>query len=128
MMPQRQPQQQGQQQGQQQQQLGDQATQTGSAPQPGRRGRVVLQLPERDVPFTVRFEREAVARQRQQAAEQARQIADLEADDLSTEETLPSESDELEDFAAAGRLGNAGVFDSSEDMDGFDLDGGEDWY
>jgi nitric oxide reductase activation protein len=66
---------------------------------------VVLQLPERDVPFAVRFEREAVARQRQQAAEQARQIADMEAEDLPTEET-PSESDDFEGFGGAGRAGD----------------------
>jgi hypothetical protein len=116
-----------QQQGLQQDQLGQQATQPGLAPQQGHRGRVVLQLPERDVPFTVRFEREAVARQRQQAAEQARQLADMEAEDLSTEET-PSESDEFEGFGGFGWAGDAGVFDSSEDVDGFSSDGGADWY
>jgi hypothetical protein len=64
---------------------------------------------------------EVVARQRQQAAEQARQIADMEAEYLPTEDT-PSESDEFEG------LGDAGVFDSSEDVDGFSSDGGADWY
>jgi hypothetical protein len=86
-----------------------------------------MQLLERDVPFTVRFEREAAARQRQQAVEQARRIANMEAEDLSTEET-PSESDEFKGFGGAGRAGDAGVFDSSEDVDGFSSDGGTDWY
>jgi hypothetical protein len=87
---------------------------------------MVLHLPERDVPFAFGFEREAVARQRQQAVERAQQLVDLEADDLSTEETSPSESDKLDNFGA-GRLGDAGVFDSSEDVDGFISDGVGDW-
>jgi hypothetical protein len=96
-----------------------QLQQQGGIHQQQQQVRRALQLPEQEAPFPVRFEREAEARQREEAVMQAQRIAELEATELSSDETetdsgiLPSD---LEDYVWDGKLGDAGVLDSSDDL------------
>jgi hypothetical protein len=91
-----------------------------------------LQLPLHDTPFPVSFEREAVARQRRQAQEQAQRIAALEATEEPSPDSLSaSDGDGLVGSISdqgevwAGQFGEFGVTDSSGDLEGYL--GNEDW-
>jgi hypothetical protein len=93
----------------------------------------VLQLPLQDTPFPVSFEREAEARQRRQAQEQAQRIAALEATELSSADSAPAMDGDGSDMSLsnqgdvwAGQFGEFGVMDSSDDLE--DFLGNEDWH
>jgi hypothetical protein len=85
----------------------------------------VLQLPLQDTPFPVSFEREEVTRQRRRAQEQAQRIAALEATELSSDGSAPSDEDGSEvspsdhDAGWAGQFGEFGVLDSSDDLEDY---------